>query len=130
MKTKSRKKKEDQPSPRIVGVIDIGSTAVRILISEVTPDGSLQRLDRAARPVSLGRDVFNRGEITRNSMMQSLRILSGFLELAAGYGMTRDDLQVVATSAVREAQNRDIFIDRVKVKTGLEIQIVEGVEEN
>ncbi|AFG38841.1 Ppx/GppA phosphatase family protein [Spirochaeta africana] len=117
--------------PRVVAVIDIGSTAIRILVSEVHGDGgTIRRIDRAARPVPLGRDVFVHGEISRESMLQSIRILENFVELAKGYGLKKSDLRVIATSAVREARNRDIFIDRVWIKTGLKINIVEGVEEN
>lgn len=117
-------------SRRVVAVVDIGSTAMRILISEVDERGAIHRIDRAARPVTLGRDVFVHGSISRESMIQSIRILGGFIELAGGYGLDPEDLRVVATSAVREARNRDIYIDRIRVKTGLKIAIVEGVEEN
>ncbi len=117
--------------PRVVGVIDIGSTAIRILISEVSRDGgAINRIDRASRPVTLGRDVFVHGMISRDSLLQSIRILAGFVELALGYGLRKSDLRVIATSALREARNRDIFIDRVWTKTGLKINLIEGVEEN
>lgn len=115
---------------RVVAVVDVGSTAIRILISEVDSKGGIQRIDRAARPVTLGRDVFVNGVISRESLLQSVRILNGYIELAKGYGLTKSEIRVIATSAVREARNRDIFIDRIQVKTGLKISIVEGVEEN
>lgn len=114
----------------MTAVIDIGSTAIRMVIAEIATDGSWRIVDRAGKPVSLGRDVFVNGKISRESMVQSLQILGGFRELLEGWQIEEKDIQVIATSAIREAKNRDNFIDRVAVKTGLKISIAEGIEEN
>ncbi len=115
---------------RIVGVVDIGATAIRIVVAEIGPNGTWRRLDRAGKPISLGRDVFTTGYLSAESMRQSIKILSGFRELLDGWGITTSDVRVIATSAVREAKNRDMFIDRVFVRTGFRTVVVEGVEEN
>ncbi|MFP4642805.1 MAG: HD domain-containing protein [Spirochaetales bacterium] len=115
---------------RIVAVIDIGSTAVRMIVAEVDSDGQWKRLDRAARPVGLGRDVFTGGAISRESMLQCVRILAAFTELLDGWQVQPANIRTVATSAIREAKNRDTFIDRVQIRTGLRINVIEGVEEN
>ena len=47
-----------------------------------------------------------------------------------GWGINSDDARIIATTAVRVARNRDIFLDRVQVRTGLQIEVLEGVEEN
>ncbi len=114
----------------IVAVIDIGSTAVRLVILELDKNGDYHRLDRASRPVSLGRDVFISRTIRAESMMQVIAVLSGFSELIRSYGLRPKDSYVVATSAVREARNRDTFVDRVQIKTGFQVSIIDGVEEN
>ncbi len=114
----------------MTAVIDIGSTAIRMVIAEIFSEGSWRIVDRAEKPVSLGRDVFVNGKISRNSMMQSLQILGGFREILKGWQIEEENIQVIATSAIREARNRDNFIDRVAVKTGLKISIAEGIEEN
>ncbi len=119
-----------QLATRIVAVIDIGSTAVRMIVAEVNSEGQWWRLDRAARPVGLGRDVFTSGAISRESMLQCIKILSSFTELLEGWGVTPDNIRTVATSAIREARNRDTFIDRVQIRTGLQVNVIEGVEEN
>ncbi len=115
---------------RTVAVIDIGSTAIRMIVAEVSPGGDWRRLDRAQRPVALGRDVFTGGFISRESMLQSIRILAAFAELLEGWKVLPRDVRVVATSAIREAKNRDTFIDRVHIRTGFRINVIEGVEEN
>jgi len=115
---------------RTVGVIDIGSTAIRLLIAEIEPEGHWQRLDRAIRPVALGRDVFMSGVLSAESMRQAIKILTGFRELIRGWQLEQKDIRVIATSAIREAKNRDTFVDRVQIRTGFQINIVEGIEEN
>ena len=93
-------------------------------------DGSRRILERAGKPVPLGRDVFRTGSISRESLSLSLQILGGFRELLAGYDVRSEDVSVIATSALREASNRDAFVDRVSIKAGFRIDIVEGIEEN
>jgi exopolyphosphatase/guanosine-5'-triphosphate,3'-diphosphate pyrophosphatase len=115
---------------KTVAVIDIGSTAVRMVILEVDKNGDYHRLDRASRPVNLGRDVFITKTIRSDSMMQVIEVLTGFTELIRSYGLTPGESYVVATSAVREARNRDTFVDRVQIKTGFTVNIIDGVEEN
>lgn len=115
---------------RTVGVIDIGSTAIRLVVAEIEPDGHWHRLDRAIRPVALGRDVFMSGVLSAESMRQAIKILTGFRELIRGWQLEQEDVRVIATSAIREAKNRDTFVDRVQIRTGFQINIVEGIEEN
>ena len=116
--------------PRTVGVIDIGSSAIRMVVMEIQPGGRFRKLDRASRPIQLGRDVFLNRLIGRDSIVQSIKILSGFAELFSQWGIAKEDIFVIATTAIREAKNRDTFIDRVFIRTGFRIEIVEGVEEN
>jgi exopolyphosphatase/guanosine-5'-triphosphate,3'-diphosphate pyrophosphatase len=115
---------------KTVAVIDIGSTAIRMVIAEIDPEGDWRRLDRAAKPLPLGRDVFMSGYLSRETMLGAVKILTGFLELLSGWHISPRDVRVIATSAIREARNRDTFVDRVSIRTGLRINIIEGVEEN
>ncbi len=115
---------------KIVGVVDVGSSAIRMIIAEIDSSGNWRRLDRAGKPVSLGRDVFTSGYLSRETMMQAIKILGGFLEMLSGWRLGPKDVRVIATSAIREAKNRDTFVDRVFIRTGLRINIIEGVEEN
>jgi exopolyphosphatase/guanosine-5'-triphosphate,3'-diphosphate pyrophosphatase len=115
---------------KIVAVIDIGSTAIRLVVAQMDEDGEWQRLDRATQPVSLGRDVFMSGKLGRESMQQAITTLTRFCELLDGWNVPASARRVIATSAIREARNRDMFVDRVAVRTGLRIEVVEGIEEN
>jgi exopolyphosphatase/guanosine-5'-triphosphate,3'-diphosphate pyrophosphatase len=135
---------------RMVAVIEIGSTGIRLLVAEIFPgsrafgngrDASSQKIteteregwrevDRAGKPVALGWDVFTTGEISRESFLACLSVLQNFRELLEGWEIAPEHIHVIATSALRVARNRDIFADRVKQETGFPLLIVEGVEEN
>ena len=61
-------------------------------------------------------------------MESTLRVLRGFKKILDGYGVVR--CRAVATSAVREAENRDSFLDRVRLRTGFDVEVIDGPEEN
>jgi exopolyphosphatase/guanosine-5'-triphosphate,3'-diphosphate pyrophosphatase len=115
---------------RLVSVIDIGSIAIRIIVAEIDSEGDWQILDRSERSVPLGRDVFSTGNISRQTLLQCLKILTAFREMLQGWKIEGDDIRVLATSALREARNRDTFLDRVEMRTGFTVEVIEGIEEN
>ena len=117
-------------SPRPAAVIEIGSTGIRLLLIEYNAEGEWRVLDQANKPVALGRDVFTSGEVSRESFLECLSVLQGFKEQLEAWGIQKEVIHIIATSAVRAARNRDVFTDRLKRETGLEIAIVEGIEEN
>lgn len=121
-------KSASQAAGQVVGVVDIGSSAIRLTIAEIQGSGEWKNLDNAERGVALGRDVFDRGFITPKTIKLCLSILIGFKELMADYQV--DHICAIGTSALREASNREIFCDRTRIQTGIEIEIIEGVDAN
>jgi len=115
---------------RLVAVLEIGSTGIRLLVAEIFPDGRWQAVDKASKPVALGRDVFTTGQVSRESFLECIAMLKNFREFLRGWLIDDSDIHVIATSALRVARNRDIFVDRVKQETGLTLSIVDGTEEN
>jgi exopolyphosphatase / guanosine-5'-triphosphate,3'-diphosphate pyrophosphatase len=118
------------PSPRVVAVIEIGSTGIRLVVAEVDGSGGYRVLDRAGKQSRIGRDVFTTGMVSREAVRECMAVLASFRELIRGYGLAPKDARVIATSALREAQNRDTFVDRVALQTGFKVGIVEDIEEN
>jgi len=114
----------------LTAIIEIGSTGIRLNIAEIKSNGSWQVLDRAMRPASLGRDVFTSGLLSRESILECLAVLQNYRELLSGWGIADGNIHVIATSALRAARNRDVFIDRIYQETGFKLSIVEGIEEN
>ena len=115
---------------RLVSVLEIGSTGIRLIVAQTVEGGQWKMMDSAGRPVALGRDVFNSGEISRESLLECITVLRNFRELLSGWGIAPAEVHGIATSALRVARNRDIFIDRVRQETGFGLSVVDGLEEN
>ncbi len=111
-----------------LAVIDIGASAARLTIAEPDRDGGLRILEEASRGVLLGKDTFTHGRITAPTMEAALKVLEGFRRLLEDHSVSR--MRAVATSAIREASNRDTFLDRVRLRTGLDVEVIDGSEEN
>jgi exopolyphosphatase/guanosine-5'-triphosphate,3'-diphosphate pyrophosphatase len=111
-----------------MGAIDIGSSAIRMDIAEVRPDGSLRLLDSLKKGVQLGRDVFSDGHLSEETVRAACTVLRDFKSVMDSYGVAR--YRAVATSAVRESTNSDTFLDRVLMSTGLDVDVIDGSEEN
>ena len=111
-----------------IAVIEVGSSAIRMVIAEVGPKLAIRPLENLQKPVSFGKDVFTTGRLSHASIRQGIEILDNFTSVMESYGAKR--VQAIATSAVREAANRDNFIDQVFVRTGIDVEVIEGAEEN
>jgi exopolyphosphatase / guanosine-5'-triphosphate,3'-diphosphate pyrophosphatase len=116
---------------RQLAVIDVGTTAIRLAVAEVGADGVPRILEQPRQNVALGDDVFTHGEIaprTIETCVEVLRKFSRHLEQEYRIQLDPKHVRIVATSAVREATNRETFVDRIYVATGLDIQVVEEAE--
>lgn len=106
-----------------VALIDIGATSIRMAIAELQPSGEGRILESLSQAVSLGKDSFIKGRLERATIEDCVRVLQIYcLKLEEYQIHRREDIRVVATSAVREASNRLAFLDRVYVATGLEVE--------
>lgn len=128
MSTDSSASTVGQPSPpvrvpKLVAVIDIGATAIRMAIAEIVEDGPVRTLENLSQAVGLGNDVFTRGSIDAATTEDCVRVLTSYRQKLTEYGIAgRDQIRVVATSAVREAANRLGFLKRIYVATGFEVE--------
>ncbi len=114
---------------QLVAVVDIGATSVRMMIAEVYEDGSTRTLESLAQAVNLGKDSFIKGEISRDTIEDCVRVLKIYRAKLREYGIDNpDQVRVVATSAVREADNRLAFQDRVYIATGFVIDPFDEAE--
>ena len=111
-------------------VIEIGSTGVRLLVAEVTPDKKRNVLDRSELPLPLGRDVYTSFIIRQETQNQLVQILKRFREQLSSWGITPEQTSVITGSAFHEATNRDAVMDRILVQTGFHVRILDGIEEN
>ncbi len=117
--------------PRVVAVIDIGATSIRMAIAEIHAGGEVRTLDTLVQAVDLGREAFETRRLSRKSIEKAIGVLQRYLRVLREYGITAPaDVRVVATSAVREASNRLAFADRVFVATGFNVEPIDEAEVN
>jgi hypothetical protein len=113
---------------RPVAVLDMGASAIRLVVAEAVPGAGTRILEEASRGVLLGKDTFTSGRLGSATVEATLKALEGFRRIMDSYGVVR--YRAVATSAVREAQNRETFLDRVRLRTGIDVEVIDGSEEN
>lgn len=114
---------------RTVAVVDVGTSAIRMAVGEIRPDGAVRELETLSQAVALGKDTFTRGDISRSTIEDCVRVLTRYREVLDAYGITRaDQLRCVGTSAVREATNKLAFIDRIYIATGMQIEPIDESE--
>ncbi|WFB35397.1 HD domain-containing protein [Kiritimatiellota bacterium B12222] len=115
-------------NPRTVAVIDIGTASIRMALADINNDGQIQFLEKLNQSVRLGQDVFTKGRIRRSTIEACVRTLESFQQVMREYKVEKQNIRAVASSAVQEASNRESFLDRVAMATGIEIEIVDDAE--
>lgn len=111
----------------LFGVIDVGASAIRLVIAEKCEANSYRLLESLSQSNRLGTDTFLGGTISADSALATVKILKNYKRILKDYNVIQ--FRLVATSAVREAKNRDFFIDYIYQNTGLQIQTIESEEE-
>lgn len=124
----ARKAANEEGEAPLVAAIDVGSNALRMVIAQVLDDGALEVLERMHRGVRLGQDTFRRGRLGSQSMQAAVAVLKDFRRVLHLFHVGR--IRAVATSAVREANNADMFLDRVFMATGLHLEVIDTSEES
>lgn len=119
---------ESRPGSQPVAVLDMGASAIRLVVAEAAPGRPVRIIEEASRGVLLGRDTFSRGALRSQTVDAAIAALEGFREVMDGYGVGQ--VRAVATSAVREARNGDMFLDRIRGRTGIEFEIINEAEES
>src|SRR5262245_62949485 len=84
----------------LVAVLDMGASAIRLVIAEIAPGYPVRVIEEASRGVLLGRDTFSSGVIRPQTADAAFAALEGFREIIDGYSVRH--VRAVATSAIRE----------------------------
>ncbi len=112
----------------ILGAIDIGSNAARLLITEVDEQKSdspiFNKLNLFRVPIRLGFDVFETGEISSEKTQMLIQTLKAFRHLMNAYHVNH--FKACATSAMRDAANASKILSIIKKETGIEIDVISG----
>ena len=110
----------------VVASIDIGTNSTRVLVARPV-DGKLDILDRRNTITRLGQNVGATGRLAEEAVERTLACLRDYRAILDEHGVDR--LRVAATSASRDAANRDEFFDAVEEVVGVRPELLSGTEE-
>ncbi len=110
-----------------IAAIDIGSNSVRQIIADVSAAGEIRVVDEMKAAPRLGEGLAETGRLSDAGMRNALDALLRMALLNRQMGAVRTE--AVATSAVRDAANRDEFLTAVREATGLHVRVLDGEEE-
>ncbi|HET8838892.1 MAG TPA: exopolyphosphatase [Flavobacteriaceae bacterium] len=116
---------------RKYAAIDIGSNAVRLLISTITEpanrEPNFKKTSLVRVPIRLGADVFVNGKISKENMIRMQDAMHAFKLLMKSHRIER--FKACATSAMRDASNGKELVKTIYEKTGVQIEIIDGQDE-
>jgi exopolyphosphatase/guanosine-5'-triphosphate,3'-diphosphate pyrophosphatase len=107
-------------------VIDIGTNTVKLLVADVQ-DGNIAPVVSKDRTTRLGEGAKETKRLSRVAIVRTIQTIDDFLNEARHLGA--QDVLTLTTSATRDAENRDEFLDGVRCKCGLEVQVITGERE-
>ena len=107
--------------------IDIGSNTVRLLILESMGQGHFREIDSIRRITRMGQGMDTNRLLAPGPMETTLAVLDEFRQACANHGEI--PIRAVATSAVREAENKEEFVRRAREQTGIHIEVIPWEEE-
>lgn len=110
-----------------LAAIDIGSNAIRLIIARNIENQHYEVVHKYRAAVRLGADVFDTGKISKKSLTRAIQTFKAFKQILAQHKITV--YRAVATSALREASNRDQVIEQISKKSGLRIDVIDGLQE-
>ena len=110
-----------------VAAIDAGSNAIRFVVADFDGPVSHEVIHKRREPIRLGHRVFTHGRLDDGAMDEAVRAFLDFRGEMDALGV--EGMRAVATSATREAGNRDQFLERVRSETGIDLEPISGAEE-
>ncbi|AVR46136.1 exopolyphosphatase [Christiangramia fulva] len=116
---------------KIFAAIDIGSNAVRLLISTITEkkgaETNFRKTSLVRVPIRLGADVFLKKKVSEKNTQRMIDTMQAFGLLMKSHGVEK--YKACATSAMREAENGEQIAKLIKEKTDIQIEIIDGTHE-
>ncbi|MBR7827270.1 Ppx/GppA family phosphatase [Actinospica sp. MGRD01-02] len=115
-------------SGRRVAAVDCGTNSIRLLVADLDPEtGAETELDRRMLIVRLGQGVDATGRFADEALERTFAACDEYARVIAEYGVS--ELRFVATSATRDASNREEFFAGVRARLGVDPEVISGDEE-
>lgn len=107
--------------------IDVGSYALEMKIFEMSPKIGIRLIDTIKHQIDLGTDTYISGRISNEKLDELCKVLKDFKD-TCDY-MKVDDYRAFGTSALREATNSAIILDRIRQRSGLNVELISNSEQ-
>ena len=114
-------------APVQLAAIDAGSNAIRLVIARATSAQHIEIIENQRAPVRLGHNAFTRRLLDAKTIGRAVRAFRSFRDDMDYHNVTA--YRAVATAAAREARNSRKLLERIRRKTGIEIDVITGEEE-
>jgi exopolyphosphatase/guanosine-5'-triphosphate,3'-diphosphate pyrophosphatase len=114
-------------APRHVAVVDLGSNSWRLVVYSYDAEPPTQwwkRTDELYESVRIGEGMAASGALSEPAMARGLETLGIFARFCLASGLGTEDVHVFATSAIRDASNRDAFLRQVRDASGYEVEVL------
>ena len=111
----------------LFAAIDVGSFELEMGIYETTSRNGLREIDHLRHVISLGRDTYHTGKISYHLVDEMCQVLEEFAQVMKSYQV--EDYRAYATSAMREAKNSQIILEQIRVRTGIQVQVISNSEQ-
>jgi exopolyphosphatase / guanosine-5'-triphosphate,3'-diphosphate pyrophosphatase len=109
-----------------VAAIDCGTNSIRLLIAESDGAGGLRELDRRMEIVRLGQGVDATGQFHPDALQRTFAATDAYAEAVRAVGVPVERIRFVATSASRDASNRDEFFEGIRERLGVAPDVISG----
>lgn len=107
--------------------ITIGASEISMNVYEMISKKGIRQLDNVRYPVDIGSETYTTGKISYNTLNVICNVLLNFTKKLKEYGVT--DYTAVATSAIREAENNLLVLDKIRLSTGLKVDVISNSEQ-
>ena len=107
-----------------IAIIDLGTNTFHLLIVE-----NKKTLFKESIPAKIGKGGISDGIISEDGIQRALKVLKYFREIIDSQGVSLENIFAMGTSAIRNAGNKDEFVAKILIETGIKIKVISGEEE-
>ncbi|WP_346189703.1 HD domain-containing protein [Rubritalea halochordaticola] len=117
-------------TPDLNAAIHIGASSISLLAMTDTGSGQMEHVDFLQQSTPIAHDVFSKGKLSRKTIERCVSIIQGFIASLQELGIEPNNAntRLVATNILSEATNKDIFLNRIRISCGINIEILDDGE--
>ena len=112
---------------KIFAAVDVGSYEIGMKIFEILDRNGMKELDYVRRRIELGTDTYHTGKISYERMDELCAILKDFTHVMETY--QAKEYRACGTSAIRETENTQMILDQIRLRTGLNVEVLSNSEQ-